>query len=169
MIKISLIKWLIHFFGFKKSAIDATFTSIELSKSTTQAYNATSEALEVVKSIGSLAKGVSTAAKTFEDKMEEVRKSREASREIRHEAFMENLIERRKLEHAQHIENMAAIKERKAKLEARPDYVELEAWINEARAEVDALIAKGEQKAKLENNKPKVIKNKAKAKDDVFK
>lgn len=42
MIKISLIKWLIHFFGFKKSAIDATFTSIELSKSTTQAYNATS-------------------------------------------------------------------------------------------------------------------------------
>lgn len=86
-----------------------------------QAITAADEALEVISSIGSLAKGISTAAKTFEDKMVEVRKSREASREIRHEAFMENLIERRKLEHAQHIENMAAIKERKAKLEARPD------------------------------------------------
>lgn len=47
--------------------------------------------------------------------------------------------------------------------------VELEAWINEARAELDVLIAKGEQKAKLENNKPKVIEHKTKAKYDVFK
>lgn len=145
-----------------------------------QVATAADDALEVISSISSLAKGINTAAQTFEDKMKEVRTHRLATQKEREAAYFEQMQERRREERLRHREAMKRIMQAEKKLEASPDYQEFQEWLAEADAEFYAMINETKQiyqvkPAKLENNKPKVIENKAKANnnnnnnvDDVY-